>query len=73
MCAVVAPRTSRSSWPCAASGDVIATVIGEVTEGDRLRITWNGETVVDATARTVALGEGRSYQRPRPVRTGRTS
>jgi phosphoribosylformylglycinamidine (FGAM) synthase-like enzyme len=48
MCAVVTPRTSRSSWVCR-KWDV-ATVIGEVTDGDRLQITWHGETVVDAAA-----------------------
>jgi phosphoribosylformylglycinamidine synthase len=38
-------------------------VIGEVTDGDRLRITWHGETVVDVPPRTVAH-EGPVYQRP---------
>lgn len=41
--------------------DVLATVIGEVTEGDRLRITWHGE-MVGTPPRTVAH-EAR-YQRP---------
>jgi len=43
--------------------DVLATVIGEVTDGDRLHITWNGQTVVDVPPRTVAH-EGPVYQRP---------
>ena len=43
--------------------DVLATVIGEVADGDRLRITWHGETVVDVPPRTVAH-EGPVYQRP---------
>jgi phosphoribosylformylglycinamidine synthase subunit PurL len=43
--------------------EVLATVIGEVTDGDRLRITWHGETVVDVPPRTVAH-EGPVYQRP---------
>ncbi len=43
--------------------DVLATVIGEVAEGDRLTITWHGETVVDVPPRTVAH-EGPVYQRP---------
>ena len=34
--------------------EVLATVIGEVTDGDRLRISWHGETVVDVPPRTVA-------------------
>ena len=40
-----------------------ATVIGDVTDGDRLQITWNGETVVDVPPRTVAH-DGPVYQRP---------
>jgi phosphoribosylformylglycinamidine synthase len=43
--------------------DVIATEIGEVTDGDRLVITWHGETVVDVPPRTVAH-EGPVYERP---------
>ena len=43
--------------------DVLATEIGEVTDGDRLLITWHGETVVDVPPRTVAH-EGPVYQRP---------
>jgi phosphoribosylformylglycinamidine synthase len=42
---------------------VLATVIGEVTDGDHLQITWNGETVVDVPPRTVAH-EGPVYERP---------
>ncbi len=43
--------------------DVLATVIGEVTDGDRLVIDWHGETVVDVPPRTVAH-EGPVYERP---------
>ena len=43
--------------------EVLATVIGEVTDGDRLSITWHGETVVDVPPRTVAH-EGPVYERP---------
>ena len=42
---------------------MLATVIGEVTDGDRLVITWHGETVVDVPPRTVAH-EGPVYERP---------
>ena len=42
---------------------MLATVIGEVTDGDRLEITWHGETVVDVPPRTVAH-EGPVYERP---------
>jgi phosphoribosylformylglycinamidine synthase subunit PurL len=43
--------------------DVIATVIGEVTEGERLEIYWHGEQIVDVPPRTVAH-EGPVYHRP---------
>ena len=43
--------------------DVIATVIGEVTDGDRLEIFWHGEQIVDVDPRTVAH-EGPVYERP---------
>jgi phosphoribosylformylglycinamidine synthase len=43
--------------------DVQASVIGEVTTGDRLVITWRGETIVDVDPRTVAH-EGPVYERP---------
>src|SRR5437879_2302958 len=43
--------------------EVLATVIGEVTDGDRLQITWHDQTVVDVPPRTVAH-EGPVYQRP---------
>ena len=49
----------------------LATVIGEVTDGDRLLITWRGETVVDVPPRTVAH-EGPVYQRPVARPTHRT-
>jgi phosphoribosylformylglycinamidine synthase subunit PurL len=43
--------------------DITATVIGEVTDTDRLVIEWHGETVADVPPRTVAH-EGPVYQRP---------
>jgi phosphoribosylformylglycinamidine synthase len=42
---------------------VTVTVIGEVTDGDRLEITWHGELIVDVPPRTVAH-EGPVYSRP---------
>jgi phosphoribosylformylglycinamidine synthase len=42
---------------------VLATVIGEVTDGDHLVITWHGETVVDAPPGSLA-DDGPVYQRP---------
>lgn len=63
MCAVVAPENVEKFMAVCRKWEVIATVIGEVIEGDRLQITWNGETVVDVPPRTVAH-EGPIYQRP---------
>ncbi len=63
MCAVVAPDNVAQFLAVCDRWDVPATVIGEVTDGDRLRITWHGETVVDVPPRTVAH-EGPVYQRP---------
>jgi phosphoribosylformylglycinamidine synthase subunit PurL len=63
MCAVVAPENVDAFLAVCRKWEVLAAVIGEVTEGDRLRITWRGETVVDVPPRTVAH-EGPVYQRP---------
>ncbi|HEY0225555.1 MAG TPA: AIR synthase-related protein, partial [Mycobacterium sp.] len=54
MCAVVAPENVEAFLAVCRKWEVLATVIGEVTDGDRLRITWHGETVVDVPPRTVA-------------------
>ncbi|MGV0992371.1 MAG: phosphoribosylformylglycinamidine synthase subunit PurL [Mycobacterium sp.] len=63
MCAVVTPDNVEKFMAVCRKWDVLATVIGEVADGDRLRITWHGETVVDVPPRTVAH-EGPIYQRP---------
>ena len=42
---------------------MLATVIGEVTEGDRLTVDWHGERIIDVPPRTVAH-EGPVYERP---------
>jgi len=63
MCAVVCPSDVDAFMAVCAKWDVTATVIGEVTDGDRLVITWHGETVVDVPPRTVAH-EGPVYHRP---------
>ena len=72
MCAVVAPENVDAFMAVCRKWEVLATVIGEVTDGDRLQITWHGETVVDVPPRTVAH-EGPVYQRPvqRPDTPGR--
>ncbi|MFF5985579.1 phosphoribosylformylglycinamidine synthase subunit PurL [Prauserella flavalba] len=63
MCAVVAPSDVDAFMAVCAKWDVIATEIGEVTDGDHLVITWRGETVVDVPPRTVAH-QGPVYDRP---------
>ncbi|MFI9811122.1 phosphoribosylformylglycinamidine synthase subunit PurL [Saccharothrix variisporea] len=63
MCAVVRPEDVDAFMAVCAKWDVIATEIGEVTEGDRLVITWHDEVVVDVPPRTVAH-EGPVYNRP---------
>jgi phosphoribosylformylglycinamidine synthase II len=63
MCAVVAPENVEAFMAVCRKWEVLATVIGEVTDGERLQITWHGETVVDVPPRTVAH-DGPVYQRP---------
>ncbi|MCK0172592.1 phosphoribosylformylglycinamidine synthase subunit PurL [Mycolicibacterium sp. F2034L] len=63
MCAVVTPDNVEKFMAVCRKWEVLATVIGEVTDGDRLEITWHGETVVDVPPRTVAH-EGPVYERP---------
>ncbi|GAA2091835.1 phosphoribosylformylglycinamidine synthase subunit PurL [Microlunatus panaciterrae] len=63
MMAVVEPHNVDAFMEICRKWDVLATVIGEVTEGDRLVIDWHGETVVDVPPRTVAH-EGPVYDRP---------
>ncbi len=63
MCAVVRPQDVEAFLAVCARWDTTATVIGEVTDGDRLVITWHGDTVVDVPPRTVAH-DGPVYRRP---------
>src|SRR3954465_1021742 len=63
MCAIVEPAKVEAFLAVCAKWDVLATVIGEVTDGDRLTIDWHGERIVDVPPRTVAL-EGPVYERP---------
>ncbi|MGW5150858.1 phosphoribosylformylglycinamidine synthase subunit PurL, partial [Rhodococcus koreensis] len=63
MCAVVTPENVDAFMEVCRKWDVLATVIGEVTDGERLTISWHGETVVDVPPRTVAH-EGPVYERP---------
>ncbi|HEY5833974.1 phosphoribosylformylglycinamidine synthase subunit PurL [Streptomyces sp.] len=63
MCAIVEPDKVERFLEICEKWDVIATVIGEVTEGSRLEIYWHGEQIVDVPPRSVAH-EGPTYQRP---------
>ncbi|KGH46141.1 phosphoribosylglycinamide synthetase [Modestobacter caceresii] len=63
MCAIVEPDKVEAFLAVCAKWDVLATVIGEVTDGDRLTIDWHGERIIDVPPRTVAL-EGPRYERP---------
>ncbi len=63
MCAIVEPGKVEAFLAVCAKWDVLATVIGEVTDGDRLLIDWHGERIVDVPPRTVAL-DGPVYHRP---------
>ncbi|NYH80847.1 phosphoribosylformylglycinamidine synthase [Actinopolyspora biskrensis] len=63
MCAIVRPTDVEGFMEVCRKWDVTATVIGEVTDGENLRIDWRGERVVDVPPRTVA-DEGPVYERP---------
>jgi phosphoribosylformylglycinamidine synthase len=63
MCAIVEPAKVGRFMEICEKWDVIATVIGEVTDGDRLEIFWHGEKIVDVDPRTVAH-DGPVYERP---------
>lgn len=63
MMAVVEPHNVDRFLEICAKWDVLATVVGEVTDGDRLIIEWDGEVVVDVDPATVAH-EGPVYERP---------
>ncbi len=63
MCAVAEPEKVERFLEICEKWDVIATVIGEVTDGDRLEIYFRGEQIVDVPPRTVAH-EGPVYERP---------
>ena len=63
MMAVVSPENLDGFMRICDKWDVQATVVGEVTEGDRLIIDWHGEVIVDVDPKTVAH-EGPTYNRP---------
>ncbi|MEV6008289.1 phosphoribosylformylglycinamidine synthase subunit PurL [Streptomyces sp. NPDC051976] len=63
MCAIVEPDKVERFLAICEKWDVIATVIGEVTEGSQLEIFWHGEQIVDVPPRSVAH-DGPTYHRP---------
>ena len=63
MMAVVAPAKLDEFLAVCAKWDVLATVIGTVTDTGRLVMRWHGEQIVDVPPRTLAH-EGPVYQRP---------
>jgi phosphoribosylformylglycinamidine synthase len=63
MCAVVSPDKIERFLEICKKWEVVSTVIGEVTDGKHLVITWNGEIIVDVPPRTVAH-DGPVYNRP---------
>ena len=63
MCAIIAPENLTAVLAICDKWDLSATVIGEVTETDKLEIYWHDELIVDVPPRTVAH-EGPVYDRP---------
>ncbi len=63
MCAIVEPAKIKQFLAICKKWDVTSTVIGEVTDGTNLHITFNGELIVDVPPRTVAH-DGPVYNRP---------
>ncbi|HEX5521936.1 MAG TPA: phosphoribosylformylglycinamidine synthase subunit PurL, partial [Pedococcus sp.] len=63
MMAVVEPARLDEFMAICDRWDVEATVIGEVTDGQHLVITWHGEVIVDVPPRSVAH-DGPVYHRP---------
>jgi phosphoribosylformylglycinamidine synthase len=63
MMAVVEPSRLDEFMAITDRWDVEATVIGEVTDGEHLVITWHGEVIVDVPPRSVAH-DGPVYHRP---------
>ena len=63
MCAVVAPENVDAFMEVCRRWDVLASDIGEVTDGDHLTIEFKGEIVLDAPPSTIA-DEGPVYERP---------
>ena len=63
MMAVVTPEKLDEFLAVCGKWDVLATVIGTVTDTGRLTMTWHGETIVDLPP-TTAANDGPVYRRP---------
>jgi phosphoribosylformylglycinamidine synthase len=63
MCAIVHPDNLERVLKICGQWGVKAAVIGEITAGQNLIITWHGEEIVNVPPGTVAH-EGPEYQRP---------
>ena len=63
MCAIVEPSKIARFLEICDKWDVTVSVIGEVTNGKHLEITWHGDLIVDVPPRTVAH-DGPVYNRP---------
>src|SRR6201999_2886423 len=63
MLAIVAPDDVAETLELCHKWGALATVVGEVTEGERLVISWHGETIVDVEPGSLA-DDGPVYHRP---------
>ena len=63
MMAVVRPENIEAFMDICRRWDVIATVVGEVTDGTHLQVFWHDDLIVDVPPRTVAH-DGPVYNRP---------
>jgi phosphoribosylformylglycinamidine synthase II len=63
MLAIVTPDNLDQVLAIAQKWGVLATAIGEVTDGDRLVVTWHGDVVVDVPPGSLA-DDGPIYERP---------
>src|SRR5699024_3568579 len=57
------PRSTLLPYTTLFRSEVETSVIGEVTDGDRLIIEWHGDVIVDVPPRSVAH-DGPVYERP---------
>jgi phosphoribosylformylglycinamidine synthase len=63
MLAIVTPDAVEETLSLCDKWGALATVVGTVTEGDRLVIKWHGETIVDVEPGSLA-DDGPVYNRP---------